>query len=457
MESSKIDATNYSSWHPWPTKRCHVQEHITSKAISCKLPDTPLMIKAFFVKSLNQTLDANTNINLSPESVTVSRPADAGVPGSKLVDGDAVEVRDGPAVLHGLDKVERLAVGHHASLDGRRRGDGMNSTGRGCAGGGSSGGGRRTGKDTNTGKVVGPQTGAVAQGGRVPFHKLGNLDAVEIRDDPAVLEGLDQVEAVAVGHHAVLDGRGRRDAGDSGGRRNVIVGASTLGMGGEITLGVGNGDSEPFSLGIMRSAPRNAARGGQDLNRLAPLLPKGRDGREIVGRIAVEHALGGGSGEVTPGLGVGDPALEEVGRLSALLALVPGVVVDAIQDVAGRLRHVDKVLRDVFGHALPRVLSCAELDYGRFAAKDSRTCKRRRGGGCRLLSSQEACRRWCIRQKPTHCAADRGGEHEDGFDVHHLVERPLTTVQIPAAVSELRRGVTESVRLPKMRGNGTVK
>lgn len=71
---------------------------------------------------------------------------------------------------------------------------------------------------------LGPETGTVGLGVGVPSDELGFGDAVLGSDDVAGLPVLDEVELVAIAHHAGLDGKRRGDsiARGSGRRRGWL-------------------------------------------------------------------------------------------------------------------------------------------------------------------------------------------------------------------------------------------
>ena len=138
-------------------------------------------------------LKTHTSVGISPEP-RATRP-DARVPLDKVGNGDAVLASDGVAALPALDEVELLAVVDHAGLGGLRR-----RVRRGRLRGG-------TAYDAGAEVVSQPHAGA---GGSaytsVPFREVGDRNTGVRGNGAARIARLDQVPAVAVVHHALLDG-----------------------------------------------------------------------------------------------------------------------------------------------------------------------------------------------------------------------------------------------------------
>ena len=151
---------------------------------------------------------ANTHVSLSPHVVAAA--ADLGVPLVKVGQGDLVLVQDVLARL-AVNKVEGLAVGYHAGLEGCGGGDAV-------AGAGGRAGG--VADDGHAGIGVGPEALAVGAGRRVELNQLGDGDAVLASDGVAGLALGHKVEGVAVGDDGGLDGGRGGDAvaGLRGGR-----------------------------------------------------------------------------------------------------------------------------------------------------------------------------------------------------------------------------------------------
>lgn len=152
-------------------------------------------------------LQADASIGVRPQ--TRARRASSGVPANEVSDSYSISPGNDLAVLTGIDKMERLAVAHHAVLDGRGRGVCWR---------------RRSGGtlDAGTEVVAGPHasTGGTAYT-RVPGGDLSDNNADAAGDGGAGVAGLDKVPAVAVVDHACLDRLGR------GVRRRRLRGRTT--------------------------------------------------------------------------------------------------------------------------------------------------------------------------------------------------------------------------------------
>lgn len=238
---------------------------------------------------------AHTNIGIFPHEGAVT--ADALVPVLEVGHADAVLRGDGVARVARLDKVEGLAVAHHAGL---RRGRRDHSVALGRRG-------RRVvrGADAHihlsyitmvrmtasvkrkaTGFLT-PHAGTVLTNARVPFVQLGNGDLVGGQDGAAAGALLDEVESIAVAHHALLDrARGRnavsRRRGCGLGRRG---GTPTSGANTYVDLGPHAGTiATDAGVHGVELGNREAV-GGQHSTAGCTLL----DEEELVA--AVDHAL----------------------------------------------------------------------------------------------------------------------------------------------------------------------
>jgi hypothetical protein len=164
--------------------------------------------------------DAHADIRVGPQPAA-RLAAHLRVPRQELRQRDARLVGDRLAAFCAArgDKVEGVAVAHHAGLRGQRRRNAVAGWGRLCAGRGRCGRLRgRAGRAGDADAVVClcPDAAAVAAYSRVPLDEVGDAErAVLLGDLLAVVVGHSKVEGGARVNEAVLGGR---QFGRAGGR-----------------------------------------------------------------------------------------------------------------------------------------------------------------------------------------------------------------------------------------------